>query len=336
MAPAVTQASEAETAPQARRSRIVGGASGQRARLVGAMGELVAEVGLAAVGVHHVCQRAGMSRRTFYGHYEHRDACFMDTLREAFGRLLVHVEEAVAAAGPVWEDRAVAATRALVGALDADRVLARLCVVSALGGGDEAVAVRRDALNRIVALIGDAPGSGAPSELVLAGTLGGVWELVHARLTDAPDDASLADLDEVAAYLMLAPFAGRRRATALAGQGSTIAFVTRWSPRMGGADHPGLVVTELTRQTLSYLDANPGACNVDIARGVDVRHESQISRHLVRLERAGIVRRRKEGRTNAWNLTVLGREAADAVLDGGEDGARSLRGAGQLNDKDSI
>jgi AcrR family transcriptional regulator len=333
MAPAIAQALEAESAPQARRSRIVGGASGQRDRLIGAMGELVAEVGLPAVGVHHVCQRAGMSRRTFYGHYEHRDACFMDTLREAFGRLLAHVEETVAAAGPDWEGRAVAATQALMGALDADRVLARVCVVAALGGGDDAVAVRRDALNRIVALIGDAPGSGAPSELVLAGALGGVWELVHARLTDEPDDASLADLGEVAAFLMLAPFAGRRRASALAGQGSTIAFVTRWSPRVGGAD---LVVTELTRQTLSYLVAHPGACNVDIARGVDVRHESQISRHLVRLERAGIVRRRKEGRTNAWNLTVLGREAADAVLDGGEDGAGSLRGAGQLQDKDSI
>jgi AcrR family transcriptional regulator len=317
MAPAVSQAPEV----QARRSRIVGGASGQRARLTAAMGELVAEVGLSAVGVHHVCQRAGMSRRTFYEHYAGGDDCFMDTLREAFDRLLGHVEEAVAAAGPEWEDRAVATTRALIGALDADRVLARVCVVSALGGGEDAIALRRETLNRIAAPLRDVPAHGMPADLVLASALGGVWELVHHRLTNQPD-ASLADLSEAADYLMLAPFTGRRRAAALAGQGSAIAFVTRWNPAGAGAGHPGLVVTELTRQTLSYLVAHPGACNVDIARGVDVRHESQISRHLVRLERAGIVRRRKEGRTNAWTLTALGQEAAGAVLDPSDGGDR--------------
>ncbi len=317
MAPAVSQAPEV----QARRSRVVGGASGQRARLVRAMGELVAEVGLSAVGVHHVCQRAGMSRRTFYEHYEGRDACFMETLREAFDRLLGRVDTAVTAAGPDWEDRAVATTRALVGALEADRVLARVCVVSALGGGEDAIALRRETLNRLAAPLRDVSVPGPATELVLASALGGVWELVHRRLTDDPG-ASLTEIGEAADYLMLSPFVGRRRATALAGQGSAIAFVTRWSPQVAGADHPGLVVTELTRQTLSYLDAHPGACNVEIARGVDVRHESQISRHLVRLERAGIVRHRKEGRTNAWTLTDLGREAAGAVLDLGDGSHR--------------
>lgn len=312
MAPAVLQAQEAEAPPHARRSRIIGGTSAQRGRLIAAMGELVAEVGPAAVGVHHVCQRAGMSRRTFYDHYGSRDDCYMDALREASSRLLAHVEKAVSAAGPEWDDRAAAATQALLDALDADRVLAQLCVVSSLSAGLDAVALRQGVLDRIAVLIGDVPASSAPVGLVLAGALGGVWELVHRRLTDEPD-RSLVDLGEVAVYLMLAPFAGRRHATALAGQGKSIAYVTRWSPRIAG--HPGLVITELTRQTLSYLGAHPGACNVDIARGVDVRHESQISRHLVRLERAGIVCRRKEGRTNAWKLTVLGREAAAAALE---------------------
>jgi AcrR family transcriptional regulator len=309
MAPAVSQARESETTPQARRSRIVGGAPAQRARLIGAMGELVAEVGLAAVGVHHVCQRAGMSRRTFYDHYEHRDACFVDTLREAYGRLHSHVEEAVGAAEPEWEARAVAATMALIDVLDADRVLAHLCVVSALGGGHDAVALRRDGLGRIVALLDGAPAPGAPAELVLAGALGGVWDLVHRRLTDQPD-RSLTDLGEAAAYLMVAPFAGRRHATVLAGCGISTAYVTRWRPASADAQQRGLLVTELTRQTLTFLAAHPGACNVDIARGVDVRHESQMSRHLARLERAGIVEHRKHGRINSWQLTAAGHEAA--------------------------
>ena len=38
-----------------------------------------------------------------------------------------------------------------------------------------------------------------------------------------------------------------------------------------------------------------------------------MSRHLVRLERAGLVERRKEGRTNAWRLTGRGVEVAQAL-----------------------
>lgn len=40
-----------------------------------------------------------------------------------------------------------------------------------------------------------------------------------------------------------------------------------------------------------------------------------MSRHLVRLERAGMVVRRKEGRTNAWRLTAQGEEAARSLRD---------------------
>jgi DNA-binding transcriptional ArsR family regulator len=76
-----------------------------------------------------------------------------------------------------------------------------------------------------------------------------------------------------------------------------------------------LQVTELTRQTVLHLVAHPDACNVEIARAIGVRHESQMSRHLVRLERAGVVERRKEGRTNAWRLTARGEEAVRSLRD---------------------
>jgi len=91
-----------------------------------------------------------------------------------------------------------------------------------------------------------------------------------------------------------------------------------------GSPTDQLLVTELTRQTVLHLAVSPDACNVDIARAIGVRHESQMSRHLVRLERAGIVQRRKEGRTNAWRLTALGEEAACALR---SDAPRSRRGA---------
>ena len=123
---------------------------------------------------------------------------------------------------------------------------------------------------------------------MLACAISGIWGLAFASLTEKPE-ASIADLAGVAIFMLLAPFAGRRHAAArAAGRGGTAAYVTRWTPTVvGGGDERGLLVTELTSQTLRYLNGHPGAANIDIARAVDVRHESQMSRHLGRLERAG-------------------------------------------------
>jgi AcrR family transcriptional regulator len=285
----------------------------QRDRLVAAMGELVATAGVSAVGVHHVCQRAGISRRTFYELYRDRDACFADALEEAYGRLVTHVERAVADAGDEWEDRAVATVQALVGVLHADRVLAQLCVVSATGGNREAVRLRHAAMAQILKGLADPPASAATGEPVLAGALGGVWELVYRRLTAGPE-TPVTDLVDAAVHVLLAPFVGPQRAAARARSLEAVS-ADAVSPALSAPAAPSddSIMTELAGQTLQYLSERPGSANVEIARAVDVRHESQMSRHLVRLERAGLVERRKEGRTNAWRLTGRGEEAAQAL-----------------------
>jgi AcrR family transcriptional regulator/DNA-binding MarR family transcriptional regulator len=316
MAPAVTAGDPAPEGNTGRRNARPYGMPTQRDRLVATMGELTAELGLAAVGVHHVCQRAGVSRRTYYEIYADRDGCVLDMHEEAFGRLMSHLAEAVADAGAVWEDRAVAMTQALLGAWDADRVLAQLCLVSSVSGNPEALELRRLAMQQIAGLLADPPRQPMVEATVLACAISGVWGLAFAQLTEKPD-ASISDLAGVAIFLLLAPFAGRRHAAArAAGRGGTAAYVTRWTPTVvGGDDDRGLLVTELTSQTLRYLNGHPGAANIDIARAVDVRHESQMSRHLWRLEKAGMVTRRKEGRTNAWVLTARGEEAARTLRD---------------------
>jgi AcrR family transcriptional regulator len=320
MAPAVTAGDPASApvpAVRARRSGQSYGLPSQRDRLVAAMGELAAELGWAAVGVHHVCQRAGVSRRTFYDIYVDREGCLADTHQEALGRLTEHVEAAVRDAGSAWEDRAVAATQALLGAWEADRVLAHLCLISSVSAGAEPRALRHAAIERLARLLTGAPEVAVLGELTLTSAIGGVWDLALRTLGEEPD-ASIDALGGVAIYLMLSPFVGRRQAAArAAGRGSCApAYVTRWTPTVvGDSDVRGLLVTELTGQTLRYLNGHPGAANIDIARAVDVRHESQMSRHLGRLERAGMVSRRREGRANAWQLTARGEEAARTLHD---------------------
>jgi AcrR family transcriptional regulator/DNA-binding transcriptional ArsR family regulator len=324
MAPAV-RAADPAAAPvlKARRNTQSYGLPTQRDRLVAATGQLVAELGSPAIGVHHICQRAGISRRTFYELFADRDACFIDAHQEAFGRLVSHAEDAVAEAGGEWEDRAVATTQALLSAWDADRVLAHLCLVSSVGSSDETLALRRTAITQIAGLLAGAPEQPLAAESVLAGAIGSVWELAFRGLTDSPENA-IADLAGSAIYLLLVPFVGRRQAAArAAGRGGATAYVTRWTPTVvSDSEDRGLLVTELTGQTLRYLNGHPGAANIDIARAVDVRHESQMSRHLARLERAGMVARRKEGRTNAWVLTARGEEAARTLRDLRSDAPR--------------
>jgi AcrR family transcriptional regulator/DNA-binding MarR family transcriptional regulator len=345
MAPAATAAGVSVFAPspstaragKARRNTQSYGLPTQRDRLVAATAQLAAELGATAIGVHHICQRAGVSRRTFYDLYTDRDACFVDAHQEAFGRLIGHLAEAVADAGPEWEDRAVAASQALLGVWEADRVLAHLCLVSSIGNCSETMALRRRAIAQIAALLADAPPQPLLTEPMLTGAIGGVWELALRTLTDEPA-RSITDLAGAAIYLMLAPFAGRRHAAVrAAGRGGATAYVTRWTPAVtGDADERGLLVTELTGQTLRYLNGHPGAANIDIARAVDVRHESQMSRHLGRLERAGMVSHRKEGRTNAWVLTARGEEAARTLHDLRADAPRlTISAWGSTNHRDA-
>ena len=261
--PAVCAAGPASALPSAhkgRRSVHALGVATQRDRLVAAIGELAVELGSSAVGVHHICQRAGISRRTFYDLYADREACFADTHQEAFGRLMGHVREAVAAAAPEWEDRAVAATQALLGALHADRVLAHLCLVSAVGGNAEGRRLHHTAIALIAGLLADAPELALPSEDVLTGALGGVWELAFRRLTDESDEPIDA-LAGAAVYLVLAPFVGRRQAAArAAGRGSgSAAYVTRWTPAVvGDSADRGLLVTEAHGSDLALPQRSSG------------------------------------------------------------------------------
>jgi DNA-binding MarR family transcriptional regulator len=52
-----------------------------------------------------------------------------------------------------------------------------------------------------------------------------------------------------------------------------------------------------------------------------------MSRHLARLQREGVVERRKEGRTNAWRLTARGQEAVRSLRDARAEAPRLTDGA---------
>jgi DNA-binding transcriptional ArsR family regulator len=153
-----------------------------------------------------------------------------------------------------------------------------------------------------------------------------VWELLRRHLAD--EDGGQGELAAAAIYGLLTPFVGRRRAVIRASaMGHSTTFVARWTPSDVGTEDLGLLVTELTRLTLEYLDEHPDVTNIAVARAVDVRHESQMSRHLARLQREGVVQCRKEGRANAWRLTARGEEAVRSLREPRCDAAPKLTGS---------
>lgn len=79
----------------------------------------------------------------------------------------------------------------------------------------------------------------------------------------------------------------------------------------GGASMGTHVLTRLSVSCLSYLSVHSGSSGAQVARGLGVRHLSQASRLLSRLEAQGLVVNDPTNRENAWALTRFGRELLD-------------------------
>jgi AcrR family transcriptional regulator len=101
---------------------------GFRDRLLVGMAEAIRdEGGFRAVTVAEVVRRARTSRRTFYQHFDDRDACFLALFDVVSERLLTTIAEAATGEGP-FGDRVDRAMAAYLGALAAEPVLARSCI----------------------------------------------------------------------------------------------------------------------------------------------------------------------------------------------------------------
>ena len=298
----------------ARRGRLPYRDDSQRQRLIAAMGQMTAELGWSGIGVHHVCQRAGVSRRTFYELYQDLEGCFLEAVDDAFSDLLAITDAAIGAAGADLEDRAVAAAVALITTLDADRVLAALCVIAPLAGSDAALSIRHDAVGRIADQLGDAPNLPTMSAAITTGAVGAVFELVHRHLTQ-PSDGDLAEFAAATIYLLLVPFrpptrGTTRRRTHPPAHAPAGDHRPRRGPRPPTDHHRR---GGYHRAWTPHARAPPGASrrarNIDLCHAIDVRHESQMSRLLARLQHAGLITHRRSGRSNTWTLTPEGHEA---------------------------
>jgi AcrR family transcriptional regulator len=123
-------------------------ASDQRARLLAAMANVVADKGYAATTVADVVRAAGVSRSTFYELFASKEACFLDAYDQGVDDLLGAVREAVHEAPDDWRAQLRAGIRAYLAQLARTDHFARMYIDEIHAVGAAALDARANALRR--------------------------------------------------------------------------------------------------------------------------------------------------------------------------------------------
>ncbi len=301
----------------------------QRSRLLSAAAAVIDELGYEQASVQRIAARGRVSRRTFYELFGNREECLVALLDEVAGR----IERELAAAGLdglLWRERVRGGLWTILSFLDAEPVLARICVVQALHGGPRALERREQLLARLAAVLDEGRREGPRREectLVTAeGLVGGAFGVVYARLRvgdDRPLTGLLEELMGMIALQYLGARAARREqqrpapAPRPVSSGGVISARLEKDP----LDEVNMRLTYRTARVLACIaelgGRGAGPSNRAVAERAGVIDLGQISKLLRRLERLGLALNtgggHRSGASNAWQLTPLGRQVAQRL-----------------------
>lgn len=189
----------------------------QRERLIAAMLHAASELGYRETNVQDVIERAGVSRPTFYEHFDNKEDCFLAAFDTTAARLRDRVADAASKGGDNWRDRLRLGLETLLNFTTTEPDAARTLIVEARAASVEAV-MRRDRLldyfahcidAQVQELLPDAP---SYSSITSAGIVGGVEALLYSRLIKGEYDA-LDSLLPSMMYFLVLPFEGHEAAS---------------------------------------------------------------------------------------------------------------------------
>ncbi|HXQ00911.1 MAG TPA: TetR family transcriptional regulator [Solirubrobacteraceae bacterium] len=311
----------------------------QRARMLAALVDVVAEHGAANLTVTHVVARSGVSRRTFYEIFEDREDCLLAALENAVARLARGVQDAYQQPGS-WRGRIRAALCVLLELLDDDPDIARLLIVESLAAGPSALAYREQVLAPIIAVVdegrAEAKRGNGPPPLMAASVVGGVLSVLHSRLladalgsrsvdksgsrTTGPSSVPRSGLVELTSSLMsmiVLPYLGQAAAQK---EMERPVPVRQDAPRERFKDPLGDLDMRLTYRTVRVLAAvatNPASSNRQLGQAAGIEDQGQISKLLARLRKLGLIENADtdlgKGAPNAWTLTTRGQGVMQTV-----------------------
>lgn len=303
----------------------------QRTRIMQALVEVFADRGFAGATVGLVVRRAGVSTRTFYRCFDGLEECLiaiMDSVLDEAGAL---VSRELRGTG-CWQDGVRSALAAVLSYFDREPELARVCIVETLAGGQVVLAHRERLIEAFRLLVFERiewEASGI-SPLAAEGAMSLVLGIMHAHIIRRKPGPFIELLGPLMG-LAMAPYLGAAGVQHEIKQGdeltrAILAGESRWitsaqvTDRATERDPPLAVLVgnpsaRRARECLLFLAGHPGASNREISVGIDVAHQSQISKLLAYLFQEGLAAKRSEGRgkRNAWRLTPHGQEIARAL-----------------------
>jgi AcrR family transcriptional regulator len=157
----------------------------QKARLEGAMVEVVARHGFAGTTLRELVGLAGVSKSTFYQHFESKEDCFLATFDQIIAGLAGRVGAAYQSEGDLRE-RLVAALTAFMDLAVEEPAVASLAAVESLTLGAAGVAHRERASAIFEALVEQSfkhlPGSREVSPHVVRAIVGGIRGVFYRHL----------------------------------------------------------------------------------------------------------------------------------------------------------
>jgi AcrR family transcriptional regulator len=157
----------------------------QRARLEGAMVEAVARHGFAGTTLRELVTLAGVSKSTFYEHFESKQACFLSTFDQIVDRVSRRVGDSYAEPGELRE-RLVRALSTYMARIVEQPAAASLAVIESLTLGSAATAHRErgwETFERIVqSSLAEARPPVEMSATTIRAILGGINGVVYRRL----------------------------------------------------------------------------------------------------------------------------------------------------------
>ncbi|MFZ1155635.1 MAG: TetR/AcrR family transcriptional regulator [Solirubrobacteraceae bacterium] len=291
----------------------------QRARILEAMTEIVANCGLHGTTIAAVATQARVSRLTF--------AEIFGSIPEAFVALVEQVTEWPAnlisdafEQESSWRASVLAGLEALLVFLDSEPALARVCLVDALAGPPKALEHRAQLLEPLVALVDGVretlPKERRPPAVAAEGAVVSVAGILHARLVSGQAPPFIDLLGELA-ELVVSPFLGPDEAAEAARISNRRAQIIKRERSSRPPDVRIPVPKQLhharasrARACVLYIAEHPGASNQKIARGIGIRHLGQASTLLARLEELEMLTKQAGGvgRPNAWTLSPQGEQ----------------------------
>lgn len=303
----------------------------QRARMLAAMFDVVAERGAANASVAHVVARSGVSRRTFYELFEDREDCLLAAFDEAVLLASERVVEAYETGGD-WRGRIRASLAALLQFLDDQPAMGRLLVVEVLGAGRRGLERRAKVFAQIVAAIDQGRAEAKPGSLLppltAEGVVGAVFSVIHTRMASFPvlEGDSLLEITGPLMSMIVLPYLG----VAAARKECDRPAPKRNSARPRAVEDPLRdLQIRLTYRTVRVLMAivaqgkrGSHPSNRQVAEASGISDQGQMSKLLARLQHLELIENTGtgsvRGEPNAWALTARGSQVVQTLHDQAE------------------